>query len=343
MGMWEGLYLGMQGIRERRDREMDREEARRIREEDMAFRREQFQFQQDTARRQMIAELYPRMRELSANSRTLAEQSSILSGYFSDYPEIVEKLKSTGNTEAIQRVIDSVDAGFIKAEEDGMGQEYLDAWATTIANNANITGATQGELDFTLFENVVTPEDLTALGLPTSFKVPGRIEVAPVIYTPILTPEETNVIENRIARVSIDKGNIEMQRIDSALANISAQLQSSALDEETTTLLRNSQDTLTDRRQRVESALDAASGDRATYSDILGIYGNTAVEQILANNPRANIDALSPSFSEAMSGTPITVTSADQAVLFYRNGVIGENDMIIYNGRQYAVRDLLTD
>ena len=43
MGMWEGLYLGMQNIRERREREMDREEARRIREEDMAFRREQFE------------------------------------------------------------------------------------------------------------------------------------------------------------------------------------------------------------------------------------------------------------------------------------------------------------
>jgi hypothetical protein len=40
MGMWEGLYLGMQGIREREEREMDREEARRIREEDMAFRRD---------------------------------------------------------------------------------------------------------------------------------------------------------------------------------------------------------------------------------------------------------------------------------------------------------------
>jgi hypothetical protein len=62
------------------------------------------------------------------------------------------------------------------------GDEYLEPGATTIAKNARITGATQGELDFTLFEGVVTPEDLTALGLPTSFKVPGRIEVAPVIY-----------------------------------------------------------------------------------------------------------------------------------------------------------------
>jgi hypothetical protein len=43
MGMWQGLYLGMQNVRERRDRQLDREEARRSREEDMAFRREQFE------------------------------------------------------------------------------------------------------------------------------------------------------------------------------------------------------------------------------------------------------------------------------------------------------------
>lgn len=332
MGMWEGLYLGMQNIRERREREMDREEARRIREEDMAFRREQFQFQQDQARRQMIADLYPRIRELSVNSSALAEQSSILSGYFPNNPEIVERIRGTGNTEAIQRIIDSVEAGYIKAQEDGMGQEYLDAWATTIANNANITGATQGELDFSLFENVVSPEDLTALGLPTSFTVPGRIEVAPVIYTPLLTPEETNAIENRIGRVAMDNGNIEIQRIDSALANISAQLQSSNIDENTRTLLETSQVTLMDRRQRVESALEAASGDRATYSDILGIYGNTAVEQILANNPRASIDALSPAFSEAMSRQPLAVVSEAQAQLFYDMGIIREGDLILIDG-----------
>ena len=62
MGVWEGIYLGMQSSRERRERESEREEARRIREEDMAFRREQFEFQQTDARRRMIADLYPRMK-----------------------------------------------------------------------------------------------------------------------------------------------------------------------------------------------------------------------------------------------------------------------------------------
>lgn len=331
MGVWEGLYLGMQGIRERRDREMDREEARRVREEDMAFRREQFQFQQDQARRQMVVDLYPILRDRSAAASELSSQASILRGYLGDSP-IVDTLVGTGNTEAVSRVISSLEEGYEAAQRDGMGDEYLQTWRSTLENDARITGATETDIDFSLFEGVVTPEDLTALGLPTSFNVPGRVEVAPVIYTPLLTPEETNAIENRIGRVAMDNGNIEIQRIDSALANISAQLQSSNIDENTRTLLETSQVTLMDRRQKVESALDAASGDRATYSDILGIYGNTAVEQILANNPRASIDSLSPAFSEAMARQPLAVVSEDQARLFYDMGIIREGDLILIDG-----------
>ena len=64
MGMWEGLYLGMQGIREREEREMDREEARRIREEDMAFRREQInQARIDSYRQAVLPILLARREE----------------------------------------------------------------------------------------------------------------------------------------------------------------------------------------------------------------------------------------------------------------------------------------
>ena len=72
MGMWEGLYLGMQGIRERRDREMDREEARRIREEDMAFRREQFEAQRlDAYRTAILPVLLDRQEEARAEQRAI--------------------------------------------------------------------------------------------------------------------------------------------------------------------------------------------------------------------------------------------------------------------------------
>jgi hypothetical protein len=343
MGMWEGLYTGLQNIRAKEEREMDREEARRIREEDMAFRREQFQFQQDTARRQMITDLYPLMKERSAAALKLSSQASILRGYLGDSP-IIDTLVSTGNSEAVGRVIDNLEEGYLAAQKEGMGDEYLETWRTTLENDARITGATQGGIDFSLFEGVVTPEDLTALGLPTSFTTPGRIEVAPVIYQPRATLEDFNQIERSIASVAEQRARTEKSRIDSAIDRISTELRSTDIDPNRETLLRESQTTLMDRRQTIDGAIDLASGDNPSYFDLLNLYGNAATQVVVERSPRqVDLNLLSPAFTEAVSGIPITVTSADQAELFYRSGVIGENDMVMYNGRQYAVRDILTD
>ena len=344
MGVWEGLYLGMQNIREREERQAEREETRRIREEDVAFRREQFNWQQAEARRRMIADLYPQLREQSANTSKLIEQTSTLSGLFPDYPEIVETIRSTGNTEAIQRVIDDVRSGFIEASKDGMGQQYLETWANTIANNARITEATQGELDFSLFENVVTPEDLTSLGLPTTFNRPGTIEVAPVIYQPRATIEDLNAVERRIANTAVEQGNSEKQRIDRASARITTMLDNSSLDAETQDALRADLIALTDRRMMIEGALDEATGDRPSFSGILSIYGNSATDRVVSSSPRRiDPNSLSPAFTELTSRQPVTVTSPDQAQRFFDLGIITENDTIMYNGQQYLVRDLFED
>ena len=340
MGMWEGLYTGLQNIRAREEREMEREEARRIREEDIAFRREQFQFQQDQARRQMLVELYPRMQELSANSSTLASQASVLRGYLGDSP-IVDTLTSTGNAEAVQRVIDSLESGYLAAQEEGRGDEYIETWRTTLENDARITEATQGQIDFSLFEDVVTPEDLTSLGLPTTFTVPGTIEVAPVIYQPAATIEDLNAVERRITSVAVEQGNSEIQRLDRASAQITAMLDNPSLDPETESALRADLISIGDRRMMVEGALDDATGDRPVAASILGIYGNSATERVLSSSTR-RIDpqSLTPAFTEITSGQPITVTSPDQAQRFFDLGISTENDTIMYNGQQYSVRDL---
>jgi hypothetical protein len=72
MGMWEGLYLGMKNIREREEREMDREEARRIREEDREDRRRALdQARIDAYRQVVLPTLLDRVKEAKA------EQDSI--------------------------------------------------------------------------------------------------------------------------------------------------------------------------------------------------------------------------------------------------------------------------
>jgi len=340
MGVWEGLYLGMQNIREREERQAEREETRRIREEDVAFRREQFSWQQAEARRRMIADLYPQLREQSANTSKLIEQTSTLSGLFPDYPEIVETLRSTGNTEAIQRVIDDVTRGFREASEDGMGQQYLETWANTIANNARITEATQGELDFSLFENVVTPEDLTSLGLPTTFTRPGTIEVAPVIYQPRATIDDLGALDRRIASTAIELGNTELRRLREATARVS-RLLSITNDQDERSNLESTLAAIGDRQMIIEGAIDDTKGDNPSFSGISNIYGTTARDLVISSSPRAvDINSISPAFRENISSQPVVVVSPTHLQVLYESGVINNDSVILYEGQQIFVRDI---
>jgi len=291
----------------------------------------------------MIADLYPRLQEQSAAASELASQVGILRSYLGDSP-IVDRLRSTGNTGAIQRVIASLEDGYEEAQREGQGEAYIQAWRTTLENDARITEATQGEIDFSLFEGVVTPEDLTSLGLPTTFNRPGTIEVAPVIYQPAATIEDLNAVERRIANTAVEQGNSEKQRIDRASARITTMLDNSSLDAETQDALRADLIALTDRRMMIEGALDEATGDRPSFSGILSIYGNSATDRVVSSSPRRiDPNSLSPAFTELTSRQPVTVTSPDQAQRFFDLGIITENDTIMYNGQQYLVRDLFED
>lgn len=338
--MWQGILQGLMLADEERARKEGIEETRRMREEDVAFRREQFAFQQQQARQNMITELYPLMRDRSAAASELSNQASILRGYLGDSP-VVDTLVGTGNSEAVSRVISSLEAGYEAAQEEGRGEDYIQAWRTTLENDARITGATQGEIDFSLFEGVVSPEDLTSLGLPTTFTRPGTIEVAPVIYQPAATPEDLNVIERRIASTAVEQGNREMQRLDRASAQITAMLDDPSLDPDRQTALRSDLVAVGDRRRMVEGALDEATGDRPSFSGILSIFGNSATDRVLSSSTRRiDPNSLTPAFTEISSGQPITVTSPDQAQRFFDLGIITENDTIMYNGQQFLVRDL---
>jgi hypothetical protein len=340
MGMWEGLYLGMQGIRERRDREMDREEARRIREEDMAFRREQFEAQQRIARQGVIRELYPEIQKRSAAASQLASQASILRGYLGDSP-IIDTLRASGNPEAVERVISSLEAGYEAAQEEGRGDEFLQLYKTTLENDYRISEATTGEIDFSLFNNVVSPEDFTSLGLPTTFTIPGAVEGRPVVYQPTATIEDLNAVERRIANAAVERGSQEIERLDRSITRINSMLNTD-IDPNTEQELRSDLITLGDRRMMIEGVLDETKGDNPSYAGILSIYGNDMVERVLGSGPRRIDPAqLSPSFTDLTSRQPITIVSPEQAQRFFELGVITETDTILYNGQQYPVRDLL--
>ena len=230
--------------------------------------------------------------------------------------------------------------GFIEASKDGMGQQYLETWANTIANNARITEATQGELDFSLFEDVVSPEDLTSLGLPTSFTVPGTIEVAPVIYQPRATIEELNTLDRRIANTAVELGNTEMRRLRDATARISSLL-STVSDPNERSNLESALSAIVDRQMIIEGAIDDTKGDNPSFESISNIYGTTARDFVINSSPRAvDINSISPVFRETISAQPVVVVSPTHLQVLYETGAINDSSVILFEGQEILVGDI---
>jgi hypothetical protein len=119
MGMWEGLYTGLQNIRAREEREMDREEARRVRAEDVAFRREQFERGiLEQRRNAMLPILLERQKEAKAIQDAINGAVSL--GF--DRPA-AEALQRSGQLGFVMRSLESQD--FSKERISAMSSEVM--------------------------------------------------------------------------------------------------------------------------------------------------------------------------------------------------------------------------
>jgi hypothetical protein len=341
--MWQGILQGLMLADEERAKKEERDETRRFREEDVAFRREQFETQNRLARQKMAIELLPIMQQRSAASSALAGQASILRGYLGNSP-VVDSLVSSGNSEAVSRIISNLEKNYESAQQEGRGEEFLTNFRVTIENDYRIDPAGTGEIDFSLFEDLVSEQDFESLGLPKTFTIPGSVEGRPVVYQQTATLEDLNSVERRIGNFAVDQGNREVARIRRGVTQITEMLSDPSLDPTVAANLRSDLIALTDRRMLVDAALDDAKGDNASFGSVLNLYGNDAADRVLTSGPRS-IDPsnLSPTFTDLISRQPITVVSPEQAQRFFELGVITESDSIIYNGRQYPVRDLFED
>lgn len=341
MGMWQGLYMGLQNARESQRLRQEREDRLRMREEDVAFRREemdfrreQFEAQQARSRREMISELLPNLRERTVASQELASRAEVLRGYFPESP-IVDTLLSTGNPEALDRVISNIEQGFEEAErqQSGGGQAFLDQYRTTLENDYRITPATVMDLDLSLLD--VTPEEFEAMGFERQFTVPGGVEGRPVFQMERGGLEDYERVERRIANSALDQANLEIQRIDAGLAQLSEALEQQDLDQNLRANYEETRQALVGRRQQVDTAIDMATGDNASPAGVLRLYGNDAATRILGGaNVALDPEFLSPAFTDNIGRQPLAVTSEEQALMLMRLGVIQSGDIILVDGRE---------
>ena len=343
MGMWQGIYLGMQNIQQQRERSQERDDRLAAREEDLSFRREEmemrrqaFQAQQEQNRIAAIRDALPGVRAASERAAALADRGARLRGYFPDN-EIVDRIISTGNVDAIDRVLGNIESRYEEAESqrEGGGQEFLTQWLSMAESDYTFTPASAIDYDLTPLN--VTEEEFAAMGFDTSFTVPGQIVGRPSVERPRADFEDYSRAEERIATAAVERGNLEMQRIAAGLAQISENLEGS-LDPATETTLREAQQALVDRRMQIEGALDMASGDNASYSGILSLYGNESATAILEGSTvQLDPEMLSPAFTENMGGTPMPVTSPTQSQLLTQVGVLQPGSPVIFNGQAAVV------
>lgn len=341
MTSWRGVLQGLQMY----DEAKAAREERELREEQFRIDAENAREALNLRRQQLVVDLLPTLRENQGNSSALAALGARLQGYFGDDSPIVDRLLGSGDVEGIERVLSNVDEGYIRASEEGRGDEYLETVRVSLENEAEITPSTVGQLDTSLIEQILG-QSLDEIGLPieTTYTVPGSVSVRPTIYQPSATLEDLNRVEQRIASTAQDRANDELSRLRSASADINQRLQDTNLDPDLEESLRSDLITVADRMASIEGALESARGDNPSYFDLLRMYGNDATSSVLGSTTRrVDPSSLRPTFTENLSRVPIVVTSPEQAQRFFELGIIRETDTISYQGQNYPVADLFED
>lgn len=351
MGMWQGMLEGLKMVEEEKRLEREREERRAELEAERQFRERQYQENREFREREFAAqredaanrlrisqqqlgiEMYPLIRSNSDSSSELAQYGNTLAGIFGADSALVDTLISSGDVEGVGSIVSSIQEGYRQAEEQGRGAEFIESVRVTLENDATIEAASVGQIDQEAFQAAVGLS-LEEVGLPSTYAIPGSITAPPIVYQPTATIEDLNRIEERIAANSAELARDELQRNQRALAQLTEQLQSPDLRQQERDAIQADQALIGDRMRQIQEALDAATGDNASYFDLLGIYGNSAVNSVLeAATVRVDRNDLSPSFSTTISSTPIAVSSPAQMARLYSLGILKQGDQVFYNGR----------
>lgn len=339
MTSWRGVLQGLQMY----DEAKAAREERELREEQFRIDAENAREALNLRRQQMVVDLLPTLRESQTNSSALANLGARLQGYFGTDSPIVNRLLSSGDVEGIERVLSNVENGYVAAQEEGRGADFLETVRISLENEAEIRPATTGELDTTLIEQLLG-QSLEEVGLPieTTYTIPGSVVARPTIYQPSATLEDLTRVEERIAASAVDEANDELSRLRRGASEINQQLQRPNIDADLEASLRADLAYLGDRMQIVENAIDDTTGDNPSYFGILGLYGNQATQEVIATSTRRlDESSLRPTFRENLSRSPIVIVSPEQAQRFFELGIITERDVISYNGQEYPVSDLI--
>ena len=299
---------------------------------DRVERRRQFNETLEFKRKQAAVGALGNLGATRTKKDSFVSQAAALKGFGLE-DDVVSRIIGTGDATNITQLVSDLRNGYTKAAEVGRGEQYLETAKVTLSN-ATMTPQSEVELSAEDLRESLggVADELITDEFSTTVTQPGSLSYRPPIYTETANITDQTKTEDRIVENSLITARNENRKVNQAITAITQELETANPSDEREAQLREDLGVLTTRSQTVGEAIDAYTGESKDAYALLSIFGNSAAQDILSENPTVRPESLLPNYREAISSSPMVVTSEDQIRRFLQLGILKEGDSVVLNG-----------
>jgi hypothetical protein len=270
-----------------------------------------------------LKDLKKKRMEREAMSAQLATLGAALKKRHGVSDETINRLIATGDIAGMQKLV---------SDADGLVSEYQKTGRTPPS----------GIISSSIESAVLTPASVTDINLsefnlgdldPTEFDT--EIFVPGAISAPTPTAIERPDLEDldRMQKIAVsgarEQASYDLQKINRATGAIQKAEQSGTLSPEDAASAQEDKAFLSRRMVSVKSALDAASGDDPTYSNLISLYGADYFKKLISGYPEFANSPYPDSFTTFMGTDVPTLTNENQAYrMSVHYGILNPGDTV---------------
>lgn len=316
MGIWKGIYMGLQDIEAQKEKEADREEQRQARMSEILERR-----------RATVLKLAESGGLNKPTMDAVEHTGSVLTNRFGVKEETVANLAATAGAAGLDQALKVLDAQRVKYEEAGktLPQEVV----TQVFEGAIVTASSGGSIDFDKVQEYMGTE-LDPLDRELLTRSNAQ---APQVYIPepafVAPPrlQDVDLMERRANAYLVQNAGMEVQTLNKTLN----QIQQAEQSETDPTKLKELEDTkawILERQSSVQDALSSAEGDGGNPTGLVALYGNEFFNKMFEADPRMKLGVVSPLYENPVSVAPKRVESMQVLRSLARAGIIKVGDVV---------------
>lgn len=324
MGIWKGIYMGLQDIEAQKEKEADREERRQERMADIIEKR-----------RAIALELLAKGVFNKSTSKAVEHFGTALNSRYGVSEETVANLAASSGATGLERALEVLDNQNKKYAE--LGRTVPQGVITEVFESAVVTPH-GGPVDFDAVEAYVGEQfsDLDKKIFALSSAQAPRVYIPEPAVIPPPKLQDVALMEERAAGYLRQSAGIESQNINNALNQV-YKAEANETDPTKLAELEATKTWLLGRKDSVESALASAEGSNGNLTGLVGLYGNEFFEEMRKADPRMGAAVLSPLFKNSAPIAPKKVDSQQTLDNLIKAGVIKEGEPVEIIGAEGTI------